>query len=72
VCNYHPCIIREATVAIKKILKELMKKMGTNSVTYGASYFTTSRTDLYGLYSTPEFYPIGEPSMAILLNAYIH
>jgi len=44
VCTYHPCIIREAIAAIKEILKELMKMMGTNSVTYGASYFTTSRT----------------------------
>jgi len=44
VCTYHPCIIREATAAIKEILKELMKKMGTNSVTCAASYFTTSRT----------------------------
>jgi len=44
VYTYHPCITREATAAIKENPERIIEKMGTNSATYGASYFTTFRT----------------------------
>ena len=77
VCLYtcHPCIIKEVTAAIKENPERSNEKDGykfSNIWSQLLHHFLNSRADLYGLYSTPEFYPIGDPSTTILLNTCIH
>jgi len=75
VYTYHPCIIREATAAIKENLERINEKDGykfSNIWSQLLHHFQNSRADLYGPYSTPEFYPIRDPSTTIHPNTYIH